>query len=83
MKKKRIKGRSCQYTPTTKEALKLVIDSKLPYNLFQKSASFLTLLLFDEIRSTFVSALSLMKQSTKDAPNREGPNGEMVIEIKG
>ena len=59
--KERIKGRSCQYTPTTKEALKLVIDSKLPYSLFQKSASFLTLLLFDEIRSTFVSALSLMK----------------------
>ena len=49
MKKKRIKGRSCQYTPTTKEALKLVIDSKLPYSLFHKSASFLTLLLFDEI----------------------------------
>ena len=34
MKKKRIKGRSCQYTPTTKEALKLVIDSKLTYSLF-------------------------------------------------
>ena len=77
MKKKRIKGRSCQYTPTTKEALKLVIDSKLTYSLFQKSASFLTLLLFDEIRSTFVSALLLMK------PNKEGPNGVMVLEIKG
>ena len=75
MKKKRIKGRSCQYTPTTKEALKLVIDSKLTYSLFQKSASFLTLLLFDEIRSTFVSALLLMNKVQKMYQIRRVPMG--------